>query len=231
MKKFFVLMCVLVVSSIVFAAVERNRDMGREGKPDNCRSPVSASCVEEPKKEKPDNRSVIVDAWLVRVSADALYESGVKPFSEKDKENVSVMNLLWCLSDPNNGNVVVSATTRAAVGNSAKNEFSKTIYLSESTESFAGDNSKPIRSRTQRPYGQKVNFLTYSNIMENKQVQMNWSFSSDFIYGKTDKCPPDTGVVGYQNFTIVPVKKPVIVAQTQIGDDMFFLVLRAEIVD
>ncbi|MFA6186142.1 MAG: hypothetical protein WC770_02875 [Phycisphaerae bacterium] len=220
MKKLFVLLCVLVVSSIVFAAVERSRDMGREVKPDNCRSTVSASCVEEPKKEKPDNRSVIVDAWLVRVSADALYESGVKPLSEKDKENVSIMNLLWCLGEPNNGKVVVSATTRAMVLNEVKNEFSNRVYFT---------NSKGYESN----YGQRVNFRTWSGVLENnKQVRVNWSFGSDFVYGEIkDKDSPNTGSVSYQNTTIVSAQKPVIVAQTQIGDDMFFLVLRAEIVD
>ena len=209
MKKLFVLLSVLAVSSIVFA----------EGK------------VEEPKKEKPDYRSIIVDAWLVRVSADALYESGVRPFSEKDKENATVLNLLWCLGEPNSGEVVVSATTRAAHWEEGVTEFRNTIYWGESTESFAGDNSKPIRSRTQRAYDQKVNFRTHSNVLENKQLRVEWVFGTDFISSSKDKCPPDTSSVDYRNVTIVSAKKPVIVAQTQIGNDMFFLVLRAEIID
>jgi hypothetical protein len=233
MKKLFVLICVLAISSTVFAAVERNRNMGREGKPDNCRSTVSASCVEEPKKEKPDYRSIIVDAWLVQVSADALYESGVKPFSEKDKENVSVMNLLWCLGDPNNGKVVVSATTRAMVNDEAKNSFSNTMYLGESTESYPGNNSTPVRTRSYRPYDQKVEFRTYSRILENKQVRVNWSFFSNFFIctKMKDMSPPESRAVNYDNATIVFSQKPVIVAQTQIGNDMLFLVLRAEIVE
>jgi hypothetical protein len=63
-------------------------------------------------------------------------------------------------------------------------------------------------------------------------VRVNWSFGSEFIYGEIkDKDSPNNGSVGYQNATIVSSQKPVIVAQTQIGDDMFFFVLRAEIVE
>lgn len=160
MKKFLILASILAVSSIVFAEEKK---------------------AQEPEKEKPDYRSVVVDAWLVRVSADALYESGVKPLSEKDKENVSVMNLLWCLGDPNNGKVVVSATTRAAVREEIRNEFHNTIYVTESTE-FIDGNSKPFRARTQHSYDQKVDFGTFTSIVENKQVRVECSFRSNFIY-------------------------------------------------
>jgi hypothetical protein len=225
MKKLFVLICVLAISAAAFA-----RTNERGGQIQSCESGTQQ---QEPQKEKPDYRSVIVDAWLVQVSAEALYESGVKPFSEKDKENVSVTNLLWCLSDPNNGKVAVSATTRALVHEEAKNSFSNTMYWGESTESCLGNNSAPVRTRSYRPYDQKVEFRTYSEILENKQVRVNWSFFSNFfICTKTkDTSPPESRAVNYDNATIVFSQKPVIVAQTQIGNDMFFLVLRAEIVD
>jgi hypothetical protein len=211
MKKLLILLSVLAIASTVFA----------EGK------------VEEPKKEKPDNRSVIVDAWLVQVSADALYESGVKPLSDKDKESATVMNLLWCLGEPNSGEVIVSATTRALVREEAKNAFNNTMYWGDSTESYPGNNSTPVRSRSYRPYDQKVEFRTWSNVLENKQIRVDWSFTSVFfICTKTkDTSPPESRTVNYDNATIVSSQKPVIVAQTQIGDDMFFLVLRAEIVE
>lgn len=249
MKKFFVLMCVLLICSIALAEEQRPRQRRQARSPRACVSdsniPVEEKNiqepkvvfverkVEEPKKEKLDYRSVIVDAWLVQVSADALYESGVRPFSEKDKENVSVMNLLWCLSEPNSGKVVVSATTRALVREEAKNAFNNTMYWGESTESCPGNNSTPVRSRSYRPYDQNVEFRTYSNILENKQVRVEWSFFSKFfICTKTrDASPPESRTVNYDNATIVSAQKPVIVAQTQIGDDMFFLVLRAEIVE
>jgi hypothetical protein len=244
MKKSFILLFVLAVCSIALAEEQNSRRtrQSRSLGTNDADNSITAEKknAEEPKKEKPDNRNVVVNAWLVRVSADALYESGVKPLSDKDKENVSVVNLLWCLSDPNNGEIVVSATTRARAGEQAENTFSSEIYLSESTESYPhrglgqmpGMAQPADMARTYRPYNERVNFSTYSDVLENKQVKVGWKFNSEFIYsmGK-DECPPNKGSVVYGNITIVSAQKPVIVAQTQIGDDMFFLVLRAEIVD
>jgi len=207
MKKFFVLMCVLAITSTVFA----------EGK------------VEEQEKEKPDNRSVVVDAWLVRVSADALYESGVKPFSEKDKENVSVMNLLWCLSDPNNGKIIGTAKTTALMAEEGNNELS---YRENIQEVIGHDGSgKPMMSGNYFWSENRITIKTCSFILENKQVRIEYVFAANLAY-KSEKNPrPDEVKINSNSITIVSVQKPVIVAQTQIGDDMFFLVLRAEIVD
>jgi hypothetical protein len=210
-KKLLIYLCVLAVCSVVLAEEKK---------------------AQEQEKEKPDYRNVIVDAWLVKVDADALYKSGVKPLSEKDKENVSIMSLLWCLGEPNSGEVIVSARTRSVVKNEVENSFDNDIYISESTEVTLPD-AKPVTQRTHHPYGQKVSFKTYSNILENKQIIIGWEFFSQFIYNKfQNKYPPDTGSINYRNpSTLIPAQKLAIVAQSQIGKDMFFLVLRAEIVD
>ncbi|MFA5292649.1 MAG: hypothetical protein WC496_06395 [Phycisphaerae bacterium] len=211
MKKLLILASILAMCSVVWAEEKK---------------------AAEPEKEKPDYRSVIVNAWLVKVDADALAKSGVKPLSEKDKENVSVMNLIWCLGEPNSGSITASAATRAMVKTEVENVFTNETYFGDSTESFVGDSSRPITSRTYRSYGQKVEFWTRSSILGNKQVYVEWSFKSKFIYSKIEnKCPPDSSSVDYRNITVVLAQKPVIVAQTQIGNDMFFLVLRAEIVE
>ena len=83
-----------------------------------------------------------------------------------------------------------------------------------------------------RDYNQEVKFRTRSEISENKQIKIWWEFSSTFFVLKgQDQAPPNNVRVDYENITIIPAQKPVIVAQTQIGDDMFFLVLRAEIAE
>ena len=211
MKKSLICLCVLAMCSVVWAE-DKNQT--------------------EPQKEKPDYRSVIVDAWLVRVDADALAESGVKPLSEKDKENVSVMNLLWCLSEPNCGEIVTSARTMGAVKVEIENNFQQDFYLNESTETTLGD-GRTVKGRTSTPYNLKVDFKTYSQVLENKQVGISWSFFSRFICDKLrNKLPPDTGNLSYENhWGIIPAGKSVIVGQSQIGKDMFFLVMKAEIVE
>jgi hypothetical protein len=210
MKKSLIVLCVLAMCSVVWAEDKK-------------------VAVQDPQKEKPDLRSVIVDAWLVRVDADALAESGVKPLSEKDKENVSVMNLLWCLNEPNSGEVIISSQTRSGLNNEATTSFNNTIYISRSNE-IARDGRGAI---TNSSFNQRIDFRNYSNIVENKQIGISWEFNSNFVYNKNQNdYPPDSGSVSFKNhWTIMPAGKPVIVGQTQIGKDMFFLVMKAEIVE
>lgn len=196
MKKFLIVLSVLALCSITFA--------------------------EEQKKEEPDYRSVIVDAWLVQVSADALYESGVKPLSEKNEDNVSIMNLLWCLSDPNNGEVIVSARTRTSLNERGKTSLRKKDYVKRAS----GDSFQFT------PYEKNVKFENYCRISQPERITIEYDFKSvTFEEAETVNAPPDITEVHFNNITTVAADKPVIIAQTQTGDAMLFLVLRAEIVE
>ena len=207
MRKSLICLCVLAMCSVVWAE-DKNQA--------------------EPQKEKPDYRSVVVDAWLVRVNADALAESGVKPLSEKDKENVSVMNLLWCLNEPNSGEVIISSQTKSGLNNEARTNLRNTIYTSRTEIATNGQ-----RAVQRTPYEQRIDFRNYSNILENKQIGISWGFSANFVYNNDNKdCPPNSSSIEFENhWTIMPAGKPNIVGQMQIGKDMFFLVMKAEIVE
>ena len=197
MKKFLIVLCVLAVCSITLA--------------------------EEQKKEEPDRRSVIVDAWLVQVSADALYESGVKPLSEKGKDNVSIMNLLWCLSDANNGEVTASARTRTQLNERGRTSLQKTEYIKRKER---GDSFKII------PHQQTVEFRSCCKISQAERIRIEYGFeSATFEEAETIEVPMNIINVSFNSATTVAADKPVIIAQTQIKDKMLFLVLRAEIVE
>jgi hypothetical protein len=213
MKKFLITISIFAVCTIVLA---------EDGK------------VTPQEKEKPDTRSVIVDAWLVKVDAEALYKSGVKPLSEKDKENVSIMNLLWCLGDPNNGTVMVSAKTYSSMNEEAYCELSKTGYLKQERGSVDTQTGKTVqRSISFTPYSSKTRFSNMSRMMDNKKIRIEYALDSEvtLICQEDSNSPQNNIKIDFRNILILPVQKPVIVAQSQIGNDMLFLVLRAELVD
>ena len=196
MKKFLIVLCVLAVCSIALA---------------------------EEQKEEPDYRSVIVDAWLVQVSADALYESGVKPLSEKGKDNVSIMNLLWCLSDANNGEVIASARTRTQLNERGKTSLQKIEYIKRKER---GDSFKFS------PYQQTVEFRSCCKISQAERIRIEYDFkSATFEEAEIADAPPDITNLSFNSVTTVAADKPEIIAQTQIKDKMLFLVLRAEIIE
>ncbi|OHB60921.1 MAG: hypothetical protein A2Y12_03840 [Planctomycetes bacterium GWF2_42_9] len=201
MKKSLMILCVLAMCSVVWAEDKK---------------------AEEVKKEKPDYRSVIVDAWLVRVDADALAESGVKPLSEKEKENVSVMNLLWCLNEPNSGEVITSARTQSFTNENSQSRLQKTQYIKRDTS----PNSYQFS-----PYSSKVEFKTENYLLDNKKVRIEYSFITSYISISDSNSPPDDIDIFFANILTMPIQKSVIVGQSQIENDMFFLVMKAEIVE
>ncbi len=238
MKKFLIILCVLVAASLALAKEQDSRQR-RPRQPRCQRAPVvdaNASVeeknVQEQKKEKPDYRSVIVDAWLVQVKADALYESGVKPIPQKDKENASIMNLLWCLGDPNNGKVVASARTQAHAGKDGFCELSKTEYIEQKKIVYDANGRKTAERPNFVPYECKIAFRNEPAILESGTVWIEFGFDSKLISQGDSYSPRNAISVNFNNRgTTIPAQKPIIVAQAHIGDEMLFLILRAEIVE
>lgn len=211
MKNILICLCFLTMCSIVLAQ-ENNQT--------------------QQQKEEQDYRSVIVDAWLVKVDADTLYQSGVKPLSEKEKENVSIMNLMWCLSEPNCAQIIASAKTQSYVGESAKCELSKLKYVADETITAVGDGRQPIKSRSIKPYSSTTKFENYSRILDNKKIRVEYTIkANDVAMSETRIGPAEEIQIEFFNTMILSDKKFTIVGQSQIGNDMFFLVMRAEIVE
>jgi len=205
MKKCFICLCVLAMGTVVFA----------EGKDQA-----------ESQKEKPDYRSFVVNAWLVKVDAEALYKSGVKPLSEKEKENVSIMNLLWCLGEPNSGKVIISAETKAGCNEEGETSFKMTKYFKVVREGNLFDVMRLDNS---------VRFTTQLWMSDDKKhIRLEYSFNTNtFDEDEAQKSglQPSTISMNNTSVTYVMPGKPVIASHTQIEDDMFFLVLMAEVVE
>ncbi len=197
MKKSLIVLCVLAICSVVWA--EGNKQT-------------------EQQKEKPDYRSVIVDAWLIRVNADALTESGVKPLSEKDKENVSVMNLMWCLSDSNTAEVMSSATTKSYVGKETVSQVRKIQNIKRDPHNF-------------QLYESVTELENTTYIIDNKKVMLEFVFKTNYISMLGSDSCPDEIKIKFDSTLIQPIQKTIIAAQSQMGSNMFFLVMKAEIVE
>ena len=200
MKKYLVYLYVLAMCTVVLAEEKK---------------------TVESEKEKPDYRSVIVDTWLVKIDAERLYQPGVKPLSEKEKENVTVMNLLWCLSEPNSGEIMASARTQSSLKNTAECKSVKTEYVKQ--ESGGGI--------TFMPYLSAINFKSYSRILDDKKIKIEFSIQSNDFNISESNAPPEEIKIVFSDIVILSDKKSIIAGQSQIGSDMFFLVMRAEIVE
>lgn len=204
MKKIFIILCVAMMYSVVLAEEKK---------------------TEEVQKEKPDYKSVVINAWLVRVEADALEKSGVKPFSEKDKENVTVMNLLWCISDPTRGEVLASSRTQSFTREMAQCESIKTEYIRRI------ESGPPQNAISLNPYSSRTIFKNNSMILEEKKIRVEYDFESTNFSAGEPNVPPSEIRVNFKDVIILQPQKTIIAAQSQVGSDMFFLVMRAEVIE
>ncbi|HBG26773.1 MAG: hypothetical protein A2Y10_05565 [Planctomycetes bacterium GWF2_41_51] len=202
MNRNLIILCVLAMCSLVLAEEKK---------------------TVESEKEKLDYRSVIVDAWLVKIDADMLYQSGVKPLSEKEKEYVSVMNLIWCLSEPNCGEIIASAKTRTITNESASCESSNVRYVK-----WERGNHTEFS-----PYSSETVFKTEPKIFDDKIIRLEYVFRIDsFSFSEFNlELPPKEIKLNFANYVVFPDKKPMIACQSQIGNEMYFLVMKAEIVE
>jgi hypothetical protein len=213
MKKIFICMCVLAMCSGVFAEEKKVDEQGKL------------------EKEKPDTRSVVVDAWLIRVDADALAKSGVRPLSEKDKENVSVMNLIWCLNEPNSAKVMASARIQSHNYERAECESEKVEYVKSENGMTLPGGREVQRAISFNPYTSSTNLRTTLSILDDKKIRLEYYFkANDFIISDSNS-PAGENRIQFNNIIILPDKKAVIAAQSQTGKEMFFLVLKGEIVE
>jgi hypothetical protein len=213
MKKILICMCVLGMCTVAFAEEKKADEQGKL------------------EKEKPDTRSVVVDAWLIKINPDALAKSGVKLFSEKEKENVSVMNLLWCLNEPNSGEVMASARIQSYNNESAQCESEKCDYVKRE-ESMALPGGREVqKARSFTPYTSSTNLKTTLRILDDKKIRLEYTFrANDFIISDSNS-PAGENKVEFVNIINLSDKKAVIAAQSQTRKDMFFLVMKAEIVE
>jgi len=204
MRKFaLVLVCVLAVCGVVSA--------------------------EDKKIEERDCRSVKVETWLVCVSTDALYESGIQPVPSDDKQEVTILNLIWCLTDPNNGVVISSGQTLAVNHVRAEFRSKKTEYIEVGAPVKSSEATK-ARHKTSS-YQTETYCRTYSRIESDKNIFIEYEWSFEGILTSTSKLLPEPISIGNQSALSIKPGKPVIVNQSHINDKMLFLVMRTKIIE
>jgi len=182
-------------------------------------------------KEKQDCRSVIVDAWLVKVGAEALYDSGVQPLSEKENGTVTIKNLMWCMSEPNALQVIASASTNASLKNQAESKLEKVEYLKQEQMDNLPVSMQPVKSITYTPYSSATQFKTFSRIADDKKIKVEYSFQANNFIVSESNAPAEEIKIAFSNIIFLPQQRQIIAAQSQTGNDLFFLVMRAEIVE
>ncbi|MHC5138464.1 MAG: hypothetical protein ACYSOF_01010 [Planctomycetota bacterium] len=163
---------------------------------------ISKQVPVAPKQADPyENTSVLVEAFVVRVSTEALAEAGVNPIGQSP-EGVSILKILSCLDDAERGEVVSGAKLTARNGKEARVKDEKHIYV-----------------KSER--GNSVSYQAF-------ECGKNFGITARFEDKET---PPTISSNNWVGVVTMSAGKPVIAGAAQDDDTVTFLILTATIQD
>ncbi len=183
-------------------------------------SGFSAEAVKVRKAAKPadpfTNTSVLVEAFVVRVSTKALAEVGVKPIGGSS-DGISPLKIAACLTDPKKAGILAGAKVTTTHNHRSLVQNRNTIFIKTET-----DNSVS--------YDGFENGTTFSAIalMSHMGLRLEYEFSASFAE-EADYGPPRTYSFDWEGVVNLRSGKPVIAGAVQDDESVTFLILTATI--
>ena len=168
-----------------------------------------------------ENTSVLVEAFVVRVSTEALAEVGVNPIGQSP-EGISILKILSCLNDPDKSEVVsgTKLTARNGKGSSLKN--TERIYVK--TERGNSVNYNEFKSGK--------TFEIAARLKSEKEFSIEYTYSeSSFDESEDEQSPPATFTNNWSGTITMSTGKPIIAGAVQDDEAVTFLILTATIQD
>jgi len=155
-----------------------------------------------------------VEAYLLQVRTEALYSKGSAAVPMKKKERVTLLRLLWCLTDPNNGQVITAARTSARSGNKAS----------------TGTRRKQVIGKDM--YTNNTSFETANHLWPDGRISVKYALqlnAVDPIAPVSEGLPISMISHNTQSEIILKPQVATIVGSSQIGDTALFLVMYTEV--
>ena len=199
-----------------------------------CLTDISAAptAKTEPPGEKQvknpyEDSGIPVEAFVVEVSLDTLYKSGVSPIGQKP-DSVSIENILYCIKDKKNGKV--TAGTSVAVKNKQKGrtENKEKNYIARERQ-VTIENGKSSKTKIFENYTTGIDFSVIANIRSENKIEVSFSFSQSVIVLSKDDTPPNIIEREWSNTVSLKAGQPGIVGSIQNEDNAVFLILVADI--
>lgn len=178
-------------------------------------------------------KSVLVEAYLVQVDNEALYEAGVAVVPQKSAESVTVLKLLRCLAEPENGRVISSARVALKKDQEAETSSEKVRYIPRKKMIKTG--KEPVESVQFSPYSTRVRLEVLLIDMNDDKIRIRYSYKYDGLSDLPDTQTPQESPPGNISFTTqssltLPLNKPIILSSSEEAGTSMFFILRAQIV-
>lgn len=178
-----------------------------------------------------EDTSVLVEAFVVRISNEAIAEADVNPIGQAP-EGVSILKILWCLKDEEKAQVISGAKVMACHKGQSKSKNKETFYIKrESPDVTVAPPNVPTPKNVQiDAYDSNKQFETYVRIKEENLVGLEYSYSEFGVSESEDTVmPPDQFSYDWSGRLVVQSGKPVIAGAIQNEDNTTFLILTATV--
>ncbi len=195
----------------------------------------TAFCADKVEKQ-PDpfiNTSVLVEAFMVRVSTKALAEAGVNPIGQAP-ESISILKILSCLEDPEKAEVVSGAKVTCAHNDKSRVTNEDTFYIKREKVNTVVGKQGPVESKSVRfdSYSSGKTFTVVPRIQSEGSIRLEATYSySGFIENEDPMIPPTQISYDWRGVLVLLSGIPTIAGAAQNDESVTFLILAATIQD
>lgn len=198
---------------------------------------LGTAFCDDPKQEQqqaPDpfeNTSVLVEAFVVRVSNEALAKGDVSPIGQSP-EGISILKILWCLKDAEKAQVVSGAKAMARHNWESESKNEGTFYVKSEKINMMQTQQGPVETKNVSfsPYVSGVTLKVRPRVQTENVVCFDYSYSESGVNKNEDTTvPPDQFSYDWTGCLAVQSGKPVIAGAIQNEDNTIFLILTATI--
>jgi len=196
------------------------------------RSQVQAISQEQQAPNPYEDTSILAEAFVVRISNEALAEAGINPIGQTP-EGISILKVLWCLKDKERAEVISGAKVMVRNDDRSKSKNEKTFYIKrESPIATSKEATVTKQSITFDPYESHKQFEIYAWVEEDNVVGLEYSYSEFGVSENEDAVMPlNQFSYDWSGRLISLSGKPMIAGAVQDEDETIFLILTATVQD
>jgi hypothetical protein len=174
-------------------------------------------------------RSAAVEAYLVYVDMDALYDAGVKQIPTKKGEQVTAEKLLDCISDPNHGSILRADRMVIKEGKEGVNQNSNKKYFNRIEKFNMPGVDKQQQSIAFEEYDNDCSIRVHIQQIREKHISFGIAYSYsgyDQEPSEEDETKPARTAYTFKCELGVAADEPVVIGGMQDGSKGLFLVVR-----
>jgi hypothetical protein len=181
-------------------------------------------------KDPYEGARILVEAFVVEINVETLYEAGVSPIGRKP-DSVSIEHILQCLKDRVGGRVTAGA--KVAVGHNERGEMNVAEQKNIKQDVPAPGEGRPPR-RPRAPYATyqlSKRFSAGASVRDDGKIRVNFEFRQDTLGQPVSdsNAPPVTISRRWENRVWLEAGRPTIVGATQNEETVVFLILCAHV--